>query len=76
MSGDEVSVSEASGDRIESLGLDFQRRVAEGFLDLATSDPDHWVVIDGTAQVDVVAAEVLREVARRLSPRPPNSDED
>jgi len=59
-----------SPDRLERLDPDFHERVRHGFVALARADPVHWVVVDGTAGADDVAAEVLAEVAGRLGPVP------
>jgi dTMP kinase len=53
-------------DRIERQDLEFHQRVARGFLDLAAADPERFVVIDGAAPVDRVAAEVRAAVLRGL----------
>jgi len=53
-------------DRIERQDLEFHQMVAQGFLDLAAADPDRFVVIDGAAPVDRVAAEVRAAVLRGL----------
>lgn len=53
-------------DRLEGAGADFHRRVHAGFVALAAADPDRWVVVDGTAPVDEVAAAVAAAVATRL----------
>jgi dTMP kinase len=53
-------------DRIELTGGGFHERVREGFLAEAAADPLHWCVIDGTLDVEDVAAEIHREVAIRL----------
>jgi len=50
-------------DRIEARGLDYQRRVAEGFHRCV--ERMEWVVsVDGEGSVDDVAARVLEEVDR------------
>ena len=50
-------------DRIEARGLDYQRRVAEGFLRCV--ERIEWVVsVDGEGSVDEVATRVLEEVDR------------
>ena len=54
-------------DRFESAGDDFHRRVAEGFITQARNDPARWVVIDGTASIDEVAAAVDAAVAERVA---------
>ena len=44
----------------------FHRRVTEGFRALAGGRPERWVVVDGAAPVDEVAAAVRTVVAERL----------
>ena len=53
------------GDRFEREGEDFHRRVAEGFDAIAAGSPT-WVVVDGTGDVEEVAARVHDEVEARL----------
>jgi len=53
------------GDRIEDKGLEFQRRVAEGFRAFASLDRSV-VVLDGDRTPDEVAASILHEVTRAL----------
>lgn len=45
-------------DRMEAAGTDFHAVVAEGFRSLAAAEPDRWVVVDGTGEVDAVTARV------------------
>jgi dTMP kinase len=45
-------------DRFETLGLEFQRRLRDGFRALATEHPDRFRVIDGSGSPDEVAARV------------------
>ena len=52
-------------DRFERAGAAFHRRVADGFKALAASD-ERWVVIDGTAPVEVVQRAVRGAVRDRL----------
>lgn len=52
-------------DRIESRGLDFHKRVREGFLTLARRDPN-CVVIDATQSEEQVCSAVRRAVDERL----------
>lgn len=56
---------EGGEDRIEARGLDFQRRVAEGFR-LCVERLDWVVSVDGAGTVDEVAARVLQEVDREV----------
>jgi dTMP kinase len=60
----------ATVDRMERLGVDFQRRVAAGFAALAAADPERWVAVDGTGTVPEVAAAVRAAVADRLGDPP------
>jgi dTMP kinase len=53
-------------DRLEGLDPDFHRRVHDGFLALASADPDGWVVVDGAPSADDVAADVLHAVTERV----------
>lgn len=48
----------ATPDRIEASGDAFHQRVESGFRALADADPHRWVVIDGDASIDHVAASV------------------
>jgi dTMP kinase len=45
-------------DRIEAQELAFHRRVRQAFLDLAAADPERHIVVDGSAPVPEVAAQV------------------
>jgi len=54
----------AGDDRIESAGGDFHARLREGFLELAAAEPERFVVIDGTADVETVRRSVLAAVRR------------
>jgi dTMP kinase len=45
-------------DRIEAQDLDFHRRVRDAFRDLAAADPERFTVVDATAPVPQVAAQV------------------
>lgn len=45
-------------DRMEAAGADFHARVAEGFLELATLEPDRVRLIDARGSVDEVAARI------------------
>jgi dTMP kinase len=62
---DEVSDERIGGarDRIEAAGLDFHRRVREGFREQADDEPDSWVTVDGTGSVDEVEQRVLDAVS-------------
>jgi len=51
--------------RFESaFGLDFHRRVRDGFLALAAAEPDRFAVLDATAPDDQVEAAAMAALAR------------
>ena len=45
-------------DRMEAEDEAFHERVAAGYRQLAAADPDRWVVVDGTGDIDDVARAV------------------
>jgi dTMP kinase len=53
-------------DRMEAAGVEFHRRVGDGFSSLAASDPVLWAVVDGSAGIDEVHAAVVAVVRERL----------
>jgi dTMP kinase len=53
-------------DRIECQDLDFHRRVAEAFLDLASAEPERFAVVDAAQPPERVAAEVRVAVFARI----------
>ena len=55
----------AASDRMEAESDEFHQRVAAGYRQLAATDPERWVVVDGTGDVDEVAKRV-REGAGAL----------
>ena len=52
--------------RYERMGVDFHRRLRDGFLDIAKKEPQRCVVIDARGAVDDVAARVIELVLRRV----------
>lgn len=53
-------------DRFEREEAGFFQRIVEGFRTMATEDPAHWVVLDGTANPDVIATQVRSVVRERF----------
>ena len=49
-------------DRYEKMDLEFHRRLQRGFLEIAELEPDRCVVVDASAAIDVIAAEILEAV--------------
>ncbi len=58
----------AAGDvnRLDAAGLDFHRRVRDGYLALAAADQDHWETIDASAPLAEVTERTLAIVSGRL----------
>lgn len=55
-----------AADRLESEAATFHEAVRDGFLAIATADPDRCVVIDATLPVDEVHAQILARVTPHL----------
>lgn len=53
-------------DRIEAESVEFHRRARESFLAIAAADPDHYLVLDGTGEVDAIAAAIRTRVEALL----------
>lgn len=53
-------------DRFEREDDGFHARVADGFLTLARAEPERWVVVDGSGDIETVAALVRAAVHERL----------
>ena len=53
-------------DTFESETLEFHRRVKEGYLALASSEPEGWLVIDGTLKEDIVASRIREGIQQLL----------
>lgn len=49
-------------DRLESEGRDFHDRVRQGFLDLASAEPDRYLVLDATLPAEDLHEQVLTAV--------------
>lgn len=66
----EVGLERIAGrehDGIESRGVEFHRRVRNGFLALAKAEPDIFEVVDGTKSPDVVFKVIKRIADERFS---------
>ncbi|MBN1862618.1 MAG: dTMP kinase [Dehalococcoidales bacterium] len=57
-------------DRFEQEELAFHRRVMEGYLKLAQSEPERWLVIDGTQSKEKIAELIWPRVSQLLSKGP------
>jgi len=56
-------------DRFEREELSFHRRVREGYLELAASEPKRWLVIDATQSKKKIAEIIWQKVRRLISRR-------
>jgi dTMP kinase len=56
-------------DRFEGQDFEFHRRVRQGFLAIARSEPDRVIVIDAARPVDVVSADILGAVSGLMARR-------
>jgi dTMP kinase len=54
-------------DRFEQEDIAFHRRVREGYLKLAASEPQRWLVIDGTQTKERIAQIIWQKVSQLLS---------
>ena len=52
-------------DRFEDMGVEFQEKLRDGFLNLAREYPQRCHLIDGAREMDAVAADVLAIVDRQ-----------
>jgi dTMP kinase len=57
-------------DRMERLGPEFATRVRQGYLAQAAEDTAHWLVVDGSADVETVAAHIVASVRERFGDAP------
>jgi dTMP kinase len=53
--------------RLDAYDLDFHHRVREGYLDMAASESDRWVIIDAQRPFAQVRKEIRRVVDARFS---------
>lgn len=54
-------------DRMEAKGNTFHRKVRDGYLDQARRHPEHYLVIDATAEPETVWARLVEGVSRKVS---------
>ena len=59
-------IGDRSLDRFEREEAKFFQRIVEGFRTMASEDPEHWVVLDGNQQTDVIADRVRSIVRDRF----------
>ena len=63
--GERAGKLQAKLDHFESRGVEFQQRVIEHYLRLASYRP-HWFIIDGSQERDVIAADIDKMLEDKL----------
>jgi len=61
-----VAARSGSADRFERLDQEFHRRLRDGFLAIARSEPGRCVVIDASGNIDLVHRAILAAIAQRF----------
>lgn len=62
------AISGEEADSFEKRDVDFHERLRQGYLAIAKEEPKRCHVLDGTARVDAIAAEIWAQVEHRLLP--------
>ncbi len=53
--------------RLDDQTLEFHRRVRAGYWQMVQEDPQRWVCLDAALAVDVIQAEIVAQVLKRLN---------
>ena len=53
-------------DRMEKEGIEFHKKLSEGYRILAKENPDRFVIIDANKSVEEVKMQTLSELKKRL----------
>lgn len=69
------AASRGAPDRLERADLAFHARVRQGFLTLAAREPDRFLVLDATQNVEVLAEAIWQAVRERLAEAPRGIDQ-
>jgi len=64
---DQALLTITEKDRVEAAGDGFHDRARESFVELAAREPEHYLVLDASADRDEIAAAVLARLAPLLS---------
>ncbi len=59
----------AEWNRLDAAALEFHEQVREGYRVLLESEPERWVVVDGSGPVDEVQTAIRKAVDDRLAER-------
>ncbi len=60
--------------RMDDLTLAFHQRVRQGYLELARAEPERWLVLDATRDVETLQREVRKGVEQSLEVRKQRSE--
>jgi len=55
--------------RMDQLELEFHRRVREGYLEMAQTEPERWLVVDATASVEEINCLICNRLEQVLKQR-------
>lgn len=69
---EQARLDEARLDRLELEGLEFLRRVAEGFRSLARAEPERIMLVDASPEVGAIQDQIAAAVQSLLDRRPPS----
>lgn len=62
--------TESGEDRYELMGLEFQKRLRKGFLEIARQNPDRCVIINADNDIDAVHADIMQIIEERFALSP------
>jgi dTMP kinase len=54
-------------DRLESEPIEYHREVASAYVELANADPERYLVLDGTGDIEEIAKVIRERVAEELA---------
>ena len=61
--------SRGTPDRMENKGEEYHKRVRQGFLDLASLDPDRYLILDASESIETICQQVRNVVLQRVLSR-------
>ena len=62
-----------SRDRFEHESIDFHQRVRDGYLEMARSDPERWLVFDATRPASIIATAIWSHISSLLGRASPTA---
>lgn len=55
-------IAAEDADRLESESMDFHNRVRNGFLEIAKKEPERYIVVDGTQNIEKIQADIIEKI--------------